>query len=727
MASQQTQKVSPPKKKWRKAVRSAEGVRKERDRRRKRSQEIRSFDADVGVPILTPAQRRRGTVLRKACQNSLLKFNLLCFPNSTGLKPLGQVQIDSVLQDESVIVHGGRVAKAEPRGYGKTTRGCNAALWAALYGYRRMVPVFSANMDKSKTQIMSRWKTELAGNELLYWMFPELIWPLRCLENKPQRCASQTYLGKPTHSKWTADRIALPFIEGQSGAGSILVALPLKSCRGATHTRPDGTVLRPDLLMFDDVQNDEDADNPATVQKMMELIDHTAMMLGGHSQSMSAIMNFTVRRPDDLGDRCLQKSGWRRVRYKMLANPAIREKELWLGQYAELRRNYDPDSVDDQQRAHKEALEFYLSHREAMEEGADVTWEWAYSWQDADPVEVSAIQHAYNILIDLGDEVFASECQNEPIRDTSNLGILPPDQVRLKQSGYDRGVPPRECVKLTAFIDVHPQILYYQVWGWEPLFTGFLLEDEAFPSQRRRNFSHGMLAIPLDKLFPGMDDNARVTAALDALLHGNERFGVAGLLQREWLRSDQVPMKIALCGVDANGSESDAIKKFIRQSPFSSLVYPSYGRGVGATSPPMSQWQQHKKGNCGPEWVHTTPVPGEPQGVLFDTNYWKTRFHRALSLPIGSQGALQLYKTDPENHRMLSEHWYSEIPKEVICGSRIVYEFPKTSIGDNHKLDVAVGAMVAASKAGISSLKKAPPRRQVSLAELRARARQRNG
>jgi hypothetical protein len=700
-------------------------AQKETRRKQQYSRTKVSEQSEIGPPKLTDEQRAEGDRLRELCRDDLEKFNVEVFPNSTGLKPFGKVQLDSIAHDQAIIQDGGRIVKAEPRAYAKTSRGCNAALWGAVYGKRRMIPVFSANMEKSKTQIMARWKAELASNDYLYWMFPELIWPFRCLQNKPQRCASQTYDGELTHIQWTADRIVFPTVPEQLGSGSVLVALPLKSCRGATHTMPDGTILRPDLLIFDDVQKDEDADNPNTIRKLEDLIDHTALMLGGHSQTMSAIMNCTVRQPDDLGELYLKKHGWRRVRYKMLTKPALREKELWLGKYADILKAYDPESVDDQRRAQKEALTFYLEHRAEMNEGAGVTWDWAYTWNDSDPVEVSAIQHAYNILIDLGESVFASECQNEPIRDTGGLVILKPEEIRNKQSGYARNEVPKECVKITAFSDVHDNIHYWHVWAWEPNFTGYLIDYGTFPDQKRRQFGHAMLAVGLKDLFPGLDNAATITAGLDALVHGSDKHGFTGLMHREWIRTDGVPMKIAMMGVDANGEEADVIKKFIRQSPFSSTLCPTFGRGVGAATAPMSTWQQAKgKTGEGPEWVSTKGSPGDPIGITFDTNFWKTRFHRALALPTGSQGATYIYKVDnPEHHRRLSEHWYSERPKEVSSGSRTVYEFPKIPKGDNHDLDCGVGARVMASKVGITSVKRPPKKQRLSLAEYAKRAR----
>src|SRR5690606_20505618 len=99
------------------------------------------------------------------------------------------------------------------------------------------------------------------------------------------------------------------------------------------------------------------------------------------------------------------------------------------------------------------------------------TWEHCYD----ESCEISAIQHAYNILIDTTEDAFMAECQNTPIRDTGGLEMLTPEQICRKQSGFAPETFSGDCTTLTAFIDVHPSILYFAVWAWEPTFTGYCI------------------------------------------------------------------------------------------------------------------------------------------------------------------------------------------------------------------------------------------------------------
>ncbi len=675
-----------------------------------RKREDRREAAEIYDPPISDEQRRIGAELRELCRNDLREFNVRVFPNSTGLKPFGPVQLDSIAQDQSVILQGGKVCKAEPRGYGKTTRTKNASLWATLYGYRHLVPVFSSNITKSKTQIIAGWKGELISNDLLLWMFPDLVWPLRALENKPQRCPSQLYRGKLTHTAWTADRIVFPHVEGEPGSGSVLVALPLKSCRGVNHTTPDGVVLRPDLVLFDDVQTDEDAANPSTVKKIEDLIDHSAMMLGGHSVSMSAIMSCTVRCEGDLAETYLKKPGWRRVRYKMLDAPAEAQESFWFGQYAEARAAYNPEDPDDQRRAHVECLALYEASRELADKGAKVTWDWAYAWGDAEPVEVSAIQHAYNIRIDLGESVFASECQNEPLPEQANLAILTAPEIQKKQHGYKRGEIPAACDVVTSFIDVQGSLLYWLTAAWQPDFTGYLIDYGAWPEQGREYFTLRDARKTLRRKYKGTDDEGAAFQGVQDC--------IAFLCDREYRRRDGATLRMRRLLVDCNGQISEKLNEACRQSKYAPILTPSYGRGITATQKPISQWQQSRGKRCGPEWVPTEAKGKHLVGVIVDVNYWKKRFHDALALPIGSRGSISLFEAKAQTHRMLAEQLASEKPTLVESNGRSALEWGLRSGHDNHLFDCAVGSMVGASLCGVTNSvrvpKKKPKRRIVA-------------
>ena len=659
---------------------------RERDRKARFSRGYQDSVSEIGPPKLTKKQREAGKQLWEECRSSLLAFNVKVFPNSSGLKPFGEVHQSSIAHDESVIVSGGRICKAEPRGFGKTTRTCNASLWGALYGYRRMIPVFSANLEKSKSQIMARWKSELFSNELLFWMFPDLIWPLRALENKPQRCASQTFNGIPTHVQWTADRIVFPHVPGVPGSGSALIALPLKSCRGATHTTADNEILRPDLVVFDDVQKDEDADNPNTIRKIEDLIDHTAMMLGGHSQTMSAIMNCTVRKPDDISETYLKKSGWRRVRYKMLESRATNEK-LWLEDYAKIRNTFDPECPDSADAAKAACLKFYREHREEMDAGAVATWEWAYTWGDAATSELSAIQHAYNILIDLGESVFASECQNQPLTSTELAKLMPAADICRKQNGCKRGVVPSFAEKLVAFIDCQQNCLAWSVVAGSSSFQCGVVDYGYWPEQKKRYVERKKANPDFDKVYPGQQVESQLYAALNDLLNW--------LDDKPWISPSGEAFRLDLVMIDS-GAWTKTVNLVCNNSSHRAKVIPSLGVGITASDIPLAMRRKSDGETHGHHFIVKKSREAGQRYVMMDVNFWKSKLHSLLWAGIGSDAYWSLYTTSsPDDHRMIADHYRAEYPVETQGRGRTLSEWKiLPHQPENEMLDCAVGCLV---------------------------------
>jgi hypothetical protein len=496
----------------------------------------------------------------------------------------------------------------------------------------------------------------------------------------------------------------LPTIPGSPASGAVIKPRGIgANIRGIRHKGADGVQARPDLILLDDPQTDESARNPERVTQQLETLNKAILRLGGHKRRLAAVCNATIIECDDMIDQLADRKkhpAWQTERIPMLRSYAKHQDDFWLGPYADARNSYSADLPGDQERAHREATQLYAQNRELADEGAEATWVACFE----EGTEISAIQHAYNIIIDTGMDAFMAECQNQPVRDTSGLVLLTPDEICRKQCGYARDAIPPECTLLTAFVDVHPEILYWQVWAWQQGFTGYLISYGTFPDQRRRHFAHNHLLRKLRQLFGGCDTSAKITAGLNGLLHGYEPESWHGLLARQWSRLDGVPMRIGCALCDANGEESDTVKAVIRQSQFASILAPSFGVGIGAKGAPMSRYHGYKSKIYGPEWMPTKPRPGEPQGIKFDSNYWKTRFHRALALPAGSRGALYLHKAQPADHRQLADHWNAEKAKEVTANGRLVYEFVQKPGADNHYLDCAVGNMVAASRAGIKSV-----------------------
>lgn len=666
------------------------------------SREQSAKSADIGSirPVKNPDRK-------KACRLDLFKFLTTYFPESTGLRPFSDDHRRIISRIEACILHGGRMANVVYRGFAKTTISENSVLWALLYGHRRFIPMFGANEELASGNIDSI-KMELQENDLLDEDFPEVTQAVRALEGKPQRCASQTCEGLPTFIEWTADKIVLPTVHRSPCSGAAIVAKGLTGAsRGMKHKRPDGTQQRPDFVLIDDPQTDESAASPAQVKKRMNVIAKSILKMAGHRSSIACVVNGTVIQPDDLMDTLLDQkksSAWQSERIPMIKQWAESHETLWLEEYAAIRRNFDPQLVGDQQRAHRAANDFYVANRIAMDAGCEASWDWCYieeTPEDSNAVpEISSIQHAYNILIDDGPEVFASECQCQPIRPgLEDSPAATKEQILSRIVGIERGVVPNWAERLTAFIDVQGSLLYWIVTAWRSDFTGHIVDYGAFPDQKRPYFTLAEaknLKRTLKEAFPGASDEGLIHDGLDRLTRL--------LLGREWRMTGGNALRIERLLID-RGFSPHLIDQFIERSPFSAMISTAKGVYYGAkTRIHMSDYKKRDGEVFVNEgWIITNEgAVGKRRFIKVDTNRWKSFVHSRLKMATGDRGSLTLC-ADPGNHQMLIDHLTAEhcdirTSEQTM---RTCEEWEEKKVGeDNHFFDCLVGSAVAASVLG---------------------------
>ncbi len=666
--------------------RTREGYLRHREATKLRSQEHGFQVADIGdIPPVKNQKRRDDS------ERDLLFFLTTYFPASTGLKPFSDDHKRVIERIQRCVLEGGLFLNLFPRGFAKTTISENTAIWATLYGHRRFVPVFASDAGAAESIIESI-KLELSENDLLYEDFPEICHAIRALEGKPQRCLSQSYQGQQTHIGWRAEEVILPTIPGSVASGAILTAKGLTGAsRGMKHKRPDGTQQRPDFVILDDPQTDESASTPLQIQKRLNVVRKSILKLGGHDRKIAGVINATVIRRGDLTSEIKKLPAWQCELVRMVQKWSEAHETLWLTDYARIRNTYDPDLLGDQQRAHHEATEFYRMNREKMDAGCRVTWEHCY---DA-ITELSAIQHAYNSLIDDGEEVFASECQNEPLEEKVEDDDLriEADSVIKKINRIPQGRLPVQASRLVAFIDPKKDLLIWTVAAFGDGFDGWVVDYGTFPDQKRPYFSMRSVRHKLlhDKL--GSWESA-VYAGLDALTNS--------LAGREWDREDGTKVKIERTLIDAHwGDVTETVRLFCRQSKHSAILIPSFG--VGTRRFAFNSLNKKPGERRGLNW--SIPPGGGKNSVrhvLFDANAWKTFTASRWKTPMGARGCLSLFGDKQEPHKMFADHQASEKPRVVETGGRRFVEWDQQTGIDNDLFDCVVGCHVAASVQGVS-------------------------
>lgn len=271
------------------------------------------------------------------------------------------------------------------------------------------------------------------------------------------------------------------------------------------------------------------------------------------------------------------------------------------------------------------------------------------------------------------------------------------------------------------FIDVQGKALYWVLVGWEPNFSGYVIDYGTEPEQRDGTYRLREIRHTLAVATPKAGLEGQIYAGLERLTDRT--------LGREWRRDDGATARIDRCMIDANwGSSADVIYQFARQSKHSALILPSHGKYVGASSQSMGDYTPKRGDRVGLNW--RIPVMSGRRAVrhvIFDTNYWKSFAQERLAVAMGDPGCLSLFGRNPETHSGLAEHLTSEYRVKTTGRGRTVDEWKlKLADSDNHWLDCVVGAAVAASISGailFGTETRREPRKRVSLAELRARQR----
>lgn len=624
---------------------------------------------------------------KAACERNFQLFCESYFPETYSLA-WSPDHLKVIEKIETAVLRGGLFALALPRGSGKTTITESAALWSMLYGHREFVVLIGAT-ESAALELLDSLKTELEVNERLAEDFPEVCYPVAQLEGIANRCAGQLYKGERTRITWTSNEIVLPTVEGSRASGIIVrVAGITGRIRGMKFKRSDGRSVRPSLVIIDDPQTSESAGSLEQTRKRVRVLAGDILGLAGPGQKISGIMPCTIIRPGDMADIILNRNthpDWNGEKTRMVYRFPTNMK-LWE-EYAEIRAEALRTEGNFQK-----ATEFYLANREAMDAGAEVSWEARFNHD-----EVSALQHAMNLKFQ-DEQAFQSEYQNDPLPDdTADDSLLSVDGICAKINGLARWRVPLKCDRLTMFVDVQKALLFYVVIAWAEDFTGAVIDYGSWPDQHRHEYSLADANPSIQTLFPKAGFEGALYAALSALT--DECLG------REWEREDGAVLKIERALVDANwGQSTDVVYQFCRQSSHAGVILPSHGRYVGASSKPMTEYRKQQGDRLGFNWMIPN-VAGKRaiRHVIYDTNYWKSFIHARLAVPVGDKGSLTLYGRIPGAHQLFAEHLTAEYRVKTQGRGRTVDEWKlKPQSHDNHFLDCVAGCAVCGSMLGAS-------------------------
>jgi hypothetical protein len=228
-----------------------------------------------------------------------------------------------------------------------------------------------------------------------------------------------------------------------------------------------------------------------------------------------------------------------------------------------------------------------------------------------------------------------------------------------------------------------------------------VLDYGTTPRQPLPHFQKSAPMIPLASAYPGMVDDAYITAAVTAT--------IAALAARSYSREDGFPLKVQKLLVDIRWGQKNALlKSLLRRHPaYGQQLWPAQGQGFGAKYKPITAYKPEPGAVAGggpgcP--LHWRIAPADAAGnrwVTTDVNFWKDFAAARLAAPMGTPGAWSIFGRDPAEHALLFDHWTAETPIAVSARGQTVNEWsllPGRS--DNDWWDCLVGAAVGVTLAG---------------------------
>lgn len=271
-----------------------------------------------------------------------------------GRNPLKEAKVISRLK-------GSRQVVAAPRGHAKSTNFTfKDSLHAILYAYKHYILILSDSSEQAEG-FLDDIKTELEDNANIIMDFGSL---------KGDKAWRTGVILTKTDIK--AEAI---------GSG--------KKVRGRRHRN-----WRPDLIVLDDIENDENVNTPEQRRKLKNWFDKAVSKAGDTYTDIMYIG--TILHYDSLLNNVLQNPRYKTKKYRAVISEATNTKlwDEWEGIYTNLfNENHEED-----------ARTFYEAHEEEMLLGVEVLWEEKMSYYDLMEIKVSE-----------GTASFNSELQNDPI------------------------------------------------------------------------------------------------------------------------------------------------------------------------------------------------------------------------------------------------------------------------------------------------------------------------
>jgi hypothetical protein len=578
-----------------------------------------------------------------------------------------------------IAARGGRQAIAAPRGRGKSEIVKGLLVYAVTRQLSRFILPIAATTDLAKA-LYQDFRRRIGLNELLMEDFPEICWPVRCLEGAPQRAGKQHIDGKLTQVVWTDDYLSLPHVPGSPYGGVKMSYYGLDSAfRGANI---DGD--RPDFVLIDDPETAESARSIPQIETRESILDRDIAGLASQTGKLSIAVLTTVQKIYSLSAKLTDpkiKPAWNGKRFGLIETWPI-NLELWDEYIAVRRANQEAGDTFAMG-----ATQFYIANREAMDAGVSMVTDHVnqLTTDDGRAAVLSPIQEAYNKIADTSLSAFKTEYQNDPDpEEQPETTGLTAGRVASRISGFLQGAYHPDTETVTVGLDIGK---YYSHWckiAWHGNAIGLIVD-------------YGVMETP--GMMTATDAQAVMTALLPAL--------------QQWRTDITADGKLDFCLIDS-GDYGDAVYEFVRQvggTPFAASKGWDSGR---FRMPKESTHDKRPFQDC-----YAAHQPAERVWLYHvHTEHWKQWLQERFVTATFNEsqqfndGTLSLYSApnDRKRHTSFAHHMIAEERRDTFVPGKGIVRKWVTISKNNHYLDAVALACAAAGCLGVRIVPKTDSR-----------------
>lgn len=619
---------------------------------------------DIVIPQCANPRRRA------RCEKSLVQFlQTYCMEDGGFIDRRPSKSMYPIIEAiQAAVTTSGWYHVRMPRGHGKTSYVKGGIAYALAYGFRKYVVAVAAAGGNASSMLRDIFNL-FERSDTFCADFPEIAVPIRKLDGKTQRAKALTVGGKPCNIRINAQEMCLPTVDGYPASGGIINAVGFNAnARGKVRG-----ALRPDLVIFDDLQDEEMAKNPDRVRDAEQTVEKNFLNLGGHTKTIAALMTSTPIEPDDLSELFSTKETWYTTTFRMVEKWPATKETLWE-EYRAIRRH---ERILGR-RPHIACNRFYRKHRAAMDKGCEVLNPDNYDRK----LEVSGIQHAMNLFFN-GEEQFLSEYQMQPKRQQIVFNLTPAIVVKRVRPDWQPLTVPHESVLTAIGTDLNP------AYGFSAAMTTF---------DRLATGTVVWYGIHQTNLHKERMTEAEYQASIY-----NELVNFSRLLAQDCLAHN---IKPDVWAIDAGGDQFAPVMRFWRNAkelgvPFE--IMPMIGRAGKNWNPFVRSRIRHainETVECG----DTDRDGNRERWTAFNADYWRETMQRAWLGEVGTPGGLSLFGGDLNiRHDDFAEQVSAEKLRKKEMGSdgRMRYEWFG---GDKHRHDYGDAVTMCCAAAGNKGL-----------------------